>query len=109
MKNKLGTVLFYIFVAVFALSIIAFPVVLGYKVFEFFGNAVDKLGGGFGGVLLLIEIILGIIFALYGITHLPESLLSAISNLPDIVVKIIGILAFLVSVGWLLAFSYLGQ
>lgn len=109
MKNKLGTVFFYIFLAAIALYAIASLIDLGYNVFEFFENAVDKLGGGFWGVMLLALVIIGVFSMIRGLGHPPKFIDKICENAPEIVGKII-VTVYLLLVGLaILAFSELGQ
>ena len=109
MKKFFSSFFLYIFLAIIAILIIIGLVITGGRIFDFIANVVNNLGGGLMGIFLLIAIVAGICFVIYGVGHMPSSWAVALENAPKIVQTFVGFLILLFIGGLISAFCVLGS
>ena len=109
MKKFFSPFFLYIFLAVIAISIIVGLIITGGRIFDFIANVVNNLGGGLVGMFLLIAIVAGVCFVIYGVGHMPDRWACALENAPKIVQTLVGFLILLFIGGLISAFCSLGN
>ena len=109
MKKFFSSFFLYIFLAVIAISIIVGLIITGGRIFDFIANVVNNLGGGLVGMFLLIAIVAGVCFVIYGAGHMTDRWACALENAPKIVQTLVGFLVLLFIGGLISAFCSLGN